>query len=181
MSEDGFFDSSNNQAFINAIAASTGIAQGSIGPCPAGYQWYVERYSTFSNTSATPALEIFVMNSPTLPANFTATVGDRQGRQDYTSSGKNAQSDNNSPVIVQEGQWLVAGWTGCTSGDVCQLSLQYHVNLKTLRIELPQLIAQTVEQSYPDAPHREEKHEAPHHISKKNRTLLPYVSDSNAC
>lgn len=178
-SEDGFYDSSNNQAFINATANASGIAQGSIGPCPAGYQWYVERYSTFVNTSATPSLEIFVMNSPTLPSNYTATLGDRQGRMDYTSSGKNAQSDNNSPVIVQEGQWLVAGWTACNSGDQCQLSVQYHTNLKTLRIEPMQLIQQTAEHSYPNAP--EPEHDmAVHHRRNAHHGVLPFVIDNNA-
>ena len=177
-SEDGFYDSSTNQAFINATANASGIAQGSIGPCPSGYQWYVERYSTFVNTSATPALEIFVMNSPTLPSNYTATLGDRQGRMDYTSSGKNAQSDNNSPVIVQEGQFLVAGWTGATSGDQCQLSIQYHTNLKTLRIEPMQLIQQTAEHSYVGAPEHAIEHN--HHHRNGHHALLPFVIDNNA-
>ena len=177
-SEDGVYDSSTNQAFINATANASGIAQGSIGPCPSGYQWYVERYSTFVNTSATPALEIFVMNSPTLPSNYTATLGDRQGRMDYTSSGKNAQSDNNSPVIVQEGQWLIAGWTGATSGDQCQLSIQYHTNLKTLRIEPMQLIQQTAEHAYIGAPEHAVEHN--HHHRNGRHALLPFVIDDNA-
>ena len=81
-------------------------------------------------------------------------------------------------MIVQEGQFLIAGWTGATSGDQCQLSIQFHTNLKTLRIEPQQLIQQTAEHEYVDSPEHPVEHN--HHHRNGRHAFLPFVMDNNA-
>ena len=149
---EGFYDSTRSDLYITATANSSGVAQGFLGPVPAGYAWYVDRYTTFSTTSGTPVCEVFVQPQQTLAADYAATTGSRQYRQDYTSNGKNNVSDNKSAVFVNEGQYLVVGWTGLTNGDTVQFSTQVRVHLKSLRIEDRQLQHQQQEKSYPDSP-----------------------------
>lgn len=121
---------------IRATADSNGLAQGAIGPVPAGYCWYVERYSTF-NPRANSVCEIFALNSEKLPSGFTAAIGDRAGRLDVSITANNAAADNAAPLYVGEGYWLVAFWSGLTSGDLAQLSTQIAIHRKALVTMLP--------------------------------------------
>lgn len=143
----GILDSVNSGQYITATANASGIAQGFIGPVPAGYCWYVERMTTWSNTSATTGLEleIFVLTSGTLGSNYTTTVGDRAGRQDLSTNAQDDVADENSPIYVGEGYYLVALWTGFTSGDKVQLSAQIAVHLTDLTIQSPQTVKQETE------------------------------------
>jgi len=120
----GFHDHTRNEDIIKATAAATGVAFGYLGPTPAGYCWYVERLTTNTNTAAgTPALEVYVLGS--VP---TTTPVDKMGRQDYTPTAANDVLDEVNPIALTEGQYLCAVWTGCTSGDLCQLSAQIAVH-----------------------------------------------------
>ncbi len=124
----GFFDHYRSSDYIQATASAGGIAQGALGPCPDGYVWYVERTTTWSNSSGTPVCELFAWNDKTVPGTYTATVGSRGGRQDVTTAGKNDVSDNKSPVVVQGGYYLVAFWSGLTQNDLVTLSAQICVH-----------------------------------------------------
>lgn len=121
---------------IRATANAAGLAQGAMGPVAAGYCWYVERYTTF-NARANSICELFSYNSETLPADFTASVGDRAGRQDVSITANNAAADNAAPIYVPEGYWLVAFWSGLTVGDITQLSTQIAIHRKLLVTQAP--------------------------------------------
>jgi hypothetical protein len=126
--------------YIGATADSNGNAQGFLGPVPAGYCWYVERECSWTNTTAETGLllEVFVIRTNAVKLT-SATVGDRTGRQDVSTIVINDISDNNSDIVVPEGHYLVAFWTGLSSGDLVLLSTQIAVHLNSLRIESPQL------------------------------------------
>lgn len=114
---------------ILATANSSGIAQGFLGPVPPGYCWYVERMTTWSNTAQTsPKVEVFVIQDSQIPSTYTATVGDRSGRQDLSLTAANDISDEKSAIYVPETYCLVAFWTGLTSGDLAQLTAQVAVH-----------------------------------------------------
>jgi hypothetical protein len=128
VSYQGYFYSMQTDNRILATANSSGVATGYIGPVPEGFCWYVERYTTKTNSSGSPTCEVYSISSQ--------TVGpDILGRQDYTATGKNDISDNLSAVWVGPGMYLVAVWQLCTSGDLCQLSTQIRVH------ELPPVVA----------------------------------------
>ena len=132
--------------FMSAVANSAGVAQDFIGPVSQGFVWYVERMTTWSNTAqAAPLLEIFVLTTDTLPSSYTATVGDRVGRQDLTLTAKNDVADENSAIYVPEGYHLVGLWTGLTSGDAVQLSTQITVHRMSLDIEDRRQVLQQTE------------------------------------
>ena len=146
----GIYDHTEPGQTIIATANSSGVAQGFLGPVPAGYVWYVERYTSFVNASrANAAAEIFVLTTDTLPSSYTATVGDRTGRQDVTLNASNAAADNASPVCVPAGYHLVALWTGLTSGDRAQLSTQITVHSIVSYSQDPQTIRQEAETTDP--------------------------------
>lgn len=126
---EGVFDHVRVGDRIIATAGSTGLAQGSLGPVAAGYCWYVERLTTF-NPRANSVLEVFAIAVEELPAGFSATVGDRAGRQDVSVAANNDVADQASPIYVPEGYFLVAFWSGLTEGDIAQLSAQIAVHQK---------------------------------------------------
>src|SRR5207253_3230426 len=119
---------------IRATAGGTGLAQGFLGPVPAGYYWEVQRYTTF-NPRANSVCELFVLNAEQLPSGMTAAVGDRSGRQDVSITANNAAADNAAPIVVNEGQFLIAFWSGLTAADEAQLSTQIAVYQKLPRTQ----------------------------------------------
>lgn len=142
----GFYDHHEPGMSIVATANASGVAQGFLGPVPQGYCWYVERMTSWSNTAATSGLllEVFVQTVDDA-APTSATVGNRTGRQDVSYVVVNDISDNNSPIHVPEGYFLVAFWTGLTSGDKVELTTQIAVHLLSLDIEPRQLVQQQTE------------------------------------
>src|SRR6185369_16362258 len=131
----GFYDHTESGYSIKATADSNGLAQGFLGPVPLGFCWYAERYTTFANaTRAGATCEVFVQGSNVLPAGFTATVGDRSGRQDVTTSGSNDSADNESHVYVGECCYLVVFWAGFTQND--QLVLSTQIAIHRLQLDL---------------------------------------------
>ncbi len=143
MDRAGFYDHHENQWLIRAVADSNGLAQGFLGPCSEGYCWYVERMTTWANASRTAAVcEVFVQTANKLQSSFSATVGDRTGRQDVSINASNDVADENSPIYVGPGQYLIAAWSGFTSGDLVELSVQAAIHLLALAIEDPALVRQ---------------------------------------
>lgn len=124
---------------IIATANSSGIAQGFLGPCPEGYQWYVERYTNFSNTAKNSGVltELFVLTTQQLSSDWTQTVGSRAGRQDVTNV-VNQGGDNSSPICVPAGYFLVALWTGLNANDVTEVSTQIAVHQLLPVLSTPQ-------------------------------------------
>jgi hypothetical protein len=130
MWREGIIDHTEPGMYMSATADSNGLAQDFLGPVSAGYVWYVERWTAFSATAATtPVVELFVQSAERMPTTFTAAAGDRQGRQDLSITADNDAADLNSPIYIPEGYYLVAFWSGLTSGDVVQLSTQIAVHL----------------------------------------------------
>lgn len=112
--------------YISATANAAGVASGSIGPCPEGFCWYVERMTCFSDSAATaPILEVYV-----LPTNAAPSDASKQGRQDVATGTNvvNGVSDAASPIVVPAGYYLVAVWTALNSGDHGRLSTQIAVH-----------------------------------------------------
>jgi hypothetical protein len=140
----GFYDHTESGMVIKAIANSSGIAQGYLGPVPEGYCWYVERESTWSTGSAGEC-EIFVVTTHQMPSGMTAAAGDRAGRQDVSLLASDDISDNNSPIFVGPGYYLVAFWTGLTNLDQVILSTQIVIHRLSLLIEDPAQVVQQVE------------------------------------
>lgn len=112
--------------YVTAVAATllgaSGTAVGDLPAIPYGYCARLIRYSIWSNSSGTPVFELFTANA----RNFWLASGaalDRSTRQDYSPSGKNDVSDNNSPPFFDEGEVPVFVWTGCSNGDTCQASI----------------------------------------------------------
>jgi hypothetical protein len=129
----GFHSHTASGMAINATANASGLAQGFLGPVPPGYCWYVERMTTWSNSTATNCeLEIFAQADSQAPAGFSATVGDRTNRQDLSVVAGDDVSDNIAPIYIGEGYYLVAIWTGLNSGDLATLSTQIAVHQITL-------------------------------------------------
>lgn len=124
----GVLESTRPDQYIGATVASDGTATGYIGPCPEGFEWYVERMTcaqSGAGVSATTALlEIYVQQSQNAPGDAS-----KQGRQDIAvgTAVANDVSDNLSPIVVPPGMFLVAYWTGLTSGDLVKLSTQIQV------------------------------------------------------
>ena len=124
----GFFNHYEPGNYISATANSSGVAQGYLGPCPAGYLWYVERMTTWSNTAKTaPLCEVFVQSVATTNL-ASATAGDRAGRQDLSLIAANDKADEFAAIVVPENYYLVALWTGLNSGDLVNLSTQICVH-----------------------------------------------------
>jgi hypothetical protein len=148
----GIYDHTEPGMTITATANATGIAQGFLGPVPAGYCWYLERWTTFSSGGTSSSLlGLYVLTTNAMPAQFSATFGDRAGRQDLSLSAANDAADLNSPIYIPEGYYLVAFWTGFNSADVAQLSTQVAVHLVgTSRTEPRQLEVQQAEHATPD-------------------------------
>lgn len=127
----GYFHNYRNEDIIRAAFGSDSNAQGSLGPVPQGYCWYIERYTTRVATTAgvitaaTPLCEVAVLSDQAV-----SVIGtwDRAGRQDYTANGKNDISDNESPLYAGPGQYLVAVWTTANSGEIAVLSCQIRVH-----------------------------------------------------
>jgi hypothetical protein len=128
-------------------AQSNGIAIGAYGPCPEGFCWYFERLSTYSNTSGTPILEVYVVTAPNPAA---STTGLRSRRLDYTPQGKNDLMDEVNPIYVQPGYWLLAVWSTLTSGDLCTLSCQLRVHQLTRFDAAPIINFETFEKQVSD-------------------------------
>lgn len=122
----GAYDHSRTDQQIAGAIVSAGTFSGYIGPVPQGYCWYVERETCYSNTAAATTatlLEIFVSANQTGP-----TSPDKTGRQDLTVQVTNDISDNNCPIYVGEGMYLVAQWSGLSSGDKVAYSTQIRVH-----------------------------------------------------
>ncbi len=123
----GIIESTRPDQYINATVAATGGASGSIGPCPEGFEWYVERLTCSQSgaaVAATALLEIYVQAAPDAPLDAS-----KQGRQDVSvgSVVKDGVSDQQSPIVVPPGYHLVAVWSALTSGDKVKLSSQIQV------------------------------------------------------
>lgn len=111
--------------YISQTVGSTGTAQGAIGPCPDGYEWHVERITCYTNGTTTNAvLEVYVLRTNDIPDDNS-----KSGRQDVAIGATvgNGISDQNSPIVVPAGYFLVAGWSGLTNGDVVRFSAQIEV------------------------------------------------------
>lgn len=119
---EGFYYGTRTQDVVKAAASSAGQAVGSLGPCPEGFCWYVERFSCYVSTDATPTLELYVQSI------LDAVPIDKAGRQDYTPNGDNDAGGLSPAIFVGPGQYLVAVWASCTSGDKCQMSAQIRVH-----------------------------------------------------
>lgn len=134
----GFYDHHEPGRYIAATADSGGLAQGFMGPVPQGYCWYVERLTSWASAArANSTVELFVLPTNTVAPGFTATVGDRAGRQDLvTAAASNARLDESSPIFVGPGYHLVAFWAGFTSGDSLLVSAQ--VAIHKLDLVIPQ-------------------------------------------
>lgn len=115
-----------SDGLIKATANASGNATGYLGPCPEGFAWYVERYTTYVLTSGSPQCEIYALNTPINVGNLP--LPDKSGRQDWSADGKNDISDNKTPVYIEAGYYLVAVWTSCNASDPCQLSTQIRVH-----------------------------------------------------
>jgi hypothetical protein len=127
----GFYDHQRVGDTIGPLTANaSGIAQGFLGPVAEGYCWYVERMTIWSTNTATTGLkcEIFVVRNQQLAPGFTATAGDRQGRQDLSLAAGNDVSDEVNPLFVGAGYYLVAFWSGFTVGDTVELTSQIAVH-----------------------------------------------------
>lgn len=127
MNRRGIIESTRPDQYIAAAVGSDGTATGAIGPCPEGFEWYVERLTCGQSGAAvatTALLEVYVQTTDTAPADES-----KQGRQDVASGSLVASnvSDENSAIVVQAGYFLVAKWSGLTSGDRVQLSTQIQV------------------------------------------------------
>lgn len=148
----GVLQQTRSDQYIAATIAADGTGRGAIGPCPEGFEWYVERL-TCSQTGTTPAatalLEIYVL--PTDLGQGTPDAS-KQGRQDVsvgTTLTANV-SDQESPIVVPAGYYLVAYWTGLTSGDKVALSTQVQVRKLVL-----------------ERAHRHSQHDVEHHRDVK--------------
>ena len=118
----GYHVATRPDQYIAATVASTGLANGFIGPCPEGYCWYVDRITCYSNdTATTGVLELYSQSTGNVP-NDTS----KQGRQDVAlgSVVLNGVSDENQPIYVGPSYFLVASWSGLTSGKLVALSAQ---------------------------------------------------------
>ena len=130
----GIYDHTEPGQAITATANSSGVAQGFLGPVPAGYVWYVERYTAFVGAArSNGVVEVYALTTNQLPSGYSATAGDRTGRQDASNftvvnGASFAVSDNFNPVFLGEGYYLVVGYTGLTNQDVAQLSTQISVH-----------------------------------------------------
>lgn len=124
---DGVYVHTRVDQQIAGVIDSTGAFAGSLGPVPEGYCWYVERLTCQSNTAVasgpTTTLEIFVSTDITGP-----TSPDKTGRQDMTLLPANDVSDQNSPIYVGPGMFLVAQWAGLTTGNRVRLTTQIRVH-----------------------------------------------------
>ena len=124
----GIHETTRPDLYIAATADATGVAQGAIGPCPEGYEWYVERMTVSQSGAAVAAaatVEVFVVATDRL----TGTTS-KQGRQDYAAGATNVAgsvSDAASPIVIPAGFFLVCYWTGLTAADKVQLSTQIEI------------------------------------------------------
>lgn len=88
-------------------------------PVPAGLFWFLERYTVFSNSAATP--EVFAYDA-------------QEGNQptdlfDYSVSGRRDTSDNVRPAFLQSGAVAVFRWTGLNVGDLVAVRVQISVRM----------------------------------------------------
>lgn len=115
---------------IVRIADSNGIAHGRIGPVPAGYIWYLERYTTWSSNGSptSPVVEVYVQNANGInPGITSSTAGMRSGRVDVTTSANAAQASA-LPVVAPEMMFVEVLWLGFTPGDTVQMTFQVCVH-----------------------------------------------------
>ncbi|SRR5260221_336891 len=123
----GIIESSRPDQYIAATVAAGGGATGFLGPCPEGFEWYVERLTCAQSgaaVAATALLEFYVQLAQDAPSDAS-----KQGRQDIAvgSSVANNVSDQNQAIVVPPGYFLVAVWSGLTSGDKVKVSSQMQV------------------------------------------------------
>lgn len=142
----GVLDHVATELYIGAVVVTAATtAQGYLGPVPQGYCWYVERMSSYSTTTQTsPKLEISVQTGNLIPANW-----DRSSRADYTNAVANDIADENNPIYVPGGNFLVAYWTGLVAGDAVMLGTQIAVHLVDLNQTPHQLMTQVHETHVP--------------------------------
>lgn len=124
---DGIHHSWRPGDYITATVNAAGIASGSIGPCPEGYVWYVERLTCFSTDTVLTTgglLEIY-----SIPTEDSPNDESKSGRQDVAVDVivLNSVSDQRSPIIVPPGYYLVAKWSGFNAGNTNTLSAQIEV------------------------------------------------------
>lgn len=150
----GILVNSRPDQYISTTVNSSGIARGSIGPCPEAYEWYVERLTCSQSgaaVAATALLEIYV-----LPTDLSSGTpdGSKQGRQDIAvgTDVANDVSDQFSAIVVPAGYYLVAYWTGLTSGDKVQLSSQVQVRKLELEASVRGRHAHTLDHRADDKP-----------------------------
>ena len=145
--ERGYHHSTRSDQYIAATVASNGTATGFLGPVPEGFCWYVERLTAHSNTanSTTGKLEVYVQ-----PFQAAPNDASKRGRQDFAigTAVQDSASDENSPIYVGPGDYLVAVWSALTSGDLVSLSAQIRVH----KIEI--------------AAHREANGHHPHYLDQ---------------
>ena len=123
----GIYENTYSDRYLNATVGSAGTANDNIGPCPEGFCWYVERLTCFSNTAnaTTGVLEIYAIPTPMVPNDNS-----KSGRQDVAVGTvvQNGVSDENSPIYLGPGMFLVASWTALTNGDLVAVSCQVRVH-----------------------------------------------------
>jgi len=104
---------------LTATAGASGSAQTALGPCPEGYCWYVERISSHGPTAGTK-LDVDVADNN--------TANDPAWRMDFSATANDDIADEQQPIYVPAGHWLVFNWSGATSGDILKASVQYAVH-----------------------------------------------------
>lgn len=153
----GYIADVYSNRYIQALADSAGAAVGSLGACPEGFCWYVERTTCYSNAGeqAVPLLELYVLRSGSIaPGDLS-----KSGRQDVYSSiltgphnPKQGVHDYRSPIYVGPGYYLVAVWTALGSGSLGVLSSQIRVHrLESGRPHAHQLLDVGEEEHLPHA------------------------------
>ena len=123
----GVYDHTRTDQQISATVGSAGTASGALGPVPEGFCWYIERETCQSNTAATTGalLEVFVSTAQTGPVS-----PDKTGLQDASVGASVAEnvSDNQSPIFLEAGKFLVAQWSGLTQNDLVRYTAQIRVH-----------------------------------------------------
>ena len=124
----GLFDHHTTDPYIVATAAGTTVlAQGFWGPCPQGYNWYVESVTSHVNNTHTAVVELAISGAQSLPVSAS---WDRGNREWWGGAATDANVQPGLAWYVPEGYYIVAFWTAGTmvAGDIATLGLQLAVH-----------------------------------------------------
>lgn len=120
----GFFEHHEPVRAITTNAAnSSGNATGYMGPCPAGYCWYLENLTL--RIADNGVLDLFVVPEETVQL---GTAWDMNGRFDHFAAATDDVRNYGTPIFVPAGYFIVASLSGATSGDRANLSMQIAVH-----------------------------------------------------